>query len=439
MSSGKFRPAGSAERFLGMEYFYTSDDGINGRLRVSPEDFVVEEISDLPEESQDGKNTAALVRSRNWETNRLIRQLSRNLHMSRKKVMFAGTKDKRAVTTQLFVFAAPLESVRALTIPGVDILRSYPTNSQIRIGDLFGNKFSIIVRELDVENNKAMETCQSVKKQLEELGGFPNYFGIQRFGAVRPITHIVGKHMVKGEFDLAVKEMLCTTGEHESEDASIARKSLTDTGDYSRALVEFPDDLMYEKAILNHLAKSPEDFVGALKQLPKNLLMMFVHAYQSYIFNKILSRRMERGLPLNEPVPGDLVLKLDKFGLPDHNEWLLAAEKNIPRLAELSRQGKAFVSAPLYGFESELAEGEPGEIEKKIIEETGAKPGDFVLPDFDRLGSKGTRREVLAPLRNFSLAEIEPGTIKFDFELTKGCYATTLLREFMKCEEMTRY
>jgi tRNA pseudouridine13 synthase len=208
--------------------------------------------------------------------------------------------------------------------------------------------------------------------------------------------------------------------------------------DYAKALHDFPDNLCFEKAILNHLVVNPEDHVGALGNLPQNLMMMFIHAYQSYLFNRILSERMRRSIPLNEPVPGDMVLKMDKKGLPDHNNWIEATSANIPLLTELIGKNKAFVSATLYGHESEFANGEMGDIEASIIEQEGVKQRDFVLSEYHKLGSRGKRREILAPAKNFEFRQVEEG-IQFDFGLNKGCYATTFLREFMKCEELTKY
>src|SRR6266511_2970855 len=97
------------ESLVGIAATLTSAPGLGGRIKASAEDFVVEEVSvDLPR-SDDGRYTAARLRTRNWETNRLVRELARALRISRKRISFAGTKDRRAVTTQLVQFEGPLE------------------------------------------------------------------------------------------------------------------------------------------------------------------------------------------------------------------------------------------------------------------------------------------------------------------------------------------
>jgi tRNA pseudouridine13 synthase len=433
-----FTESGPAEQQIGLECFFTHDAGVGGRLRAEPEDFIVEEISILPEECADGESTVVILRARYWETNRLVRELARRLRVSRKKIMFAGTKDRRAITTQLFVFAAPMSQVRDISLADVEFLDMYPTNANIGMGDLIGNRFSIKLKDLAIEMPDAMKTCANVKSQLDELGGFPNFFGVQRFGAVRPITHIVGKCMTRKEPEKAVITYLCRTSPFEDEITTKARERLASSMNIPEALHDFPKELSFEKAMMNHLVKNPDDYIGALGQLPQNLLMMFIHAYQSYLFNRMLSERMRRGIPFNKPVDGDLVLKMDRNGLPDHDNWVKADGRNIPKLTELIGQRKAFISATLYGMESEFAGGEQGEIEAKIIEQERVRGRDFILSEYEKLGSRGTRREILAPVKDFRMSQ-EGDAIQFDFALTKGCYATTLLREFMKAEELTKY
>ena len=61
----------------------------------------------------------------------------------------------------------------------------------------------------------------------------------------------------------------------------------------------------------------------------------------------------------------------------------------------------------------------------------GLRPEDFIIPELPRISSKGTRREVLAPLRDLR-ATVEDDGLRVDVELTRGAYATCLLREYTK-------
>ena len=160
---------------------------------------------------------------------------------------------------------------------------------------------------------------------------------------------------------------------------------------------------------------------------------MFVHGYQSYLFNRVLSERLRRGLPIHEPVAGDLVLPADRRGLPDRDRTIDVTCDNLDRVADRCREGKAWVSAILFGSESEFAGGEVGQIEKEIVATEGLRPEDFIIPDIPRISSKGSRREILAPLHDFSIRPTA-GELNLSFASSRGSYATCLVREFTKAE-----
>jgi tRNA pseudouridine13 synthase len=419
------------ERTVGIDGYATTTPGIGGRIKAEPADFVVEEVSSPPPRVEGGPITAALVRTTNWETNRLVREMARRLAVSRKRIAFAGTKDKRAVTTQMFTFELSEDRVRAFRLTDVEVLETYATDRGLELGDLLGNRFRIVVRDLAAPPEESSAILAATAAQLEVLGGFPNFFGLQRFGSIRPITHVVGRHLVRGEFKEAVDAYVANPIEGEGEEAFAARTGLAASGDYAEALKEYPDVMGFEKALLNHLVRRPGDYVGALAELPFNLQMMFVHGYQSYMFNGMLSGRMRRGLPLNEPLEGDLVLPLDKKGLPDRDRPLPVEAANLAKMRRQVRDGKAFVSGALFGSDGIFSAGPMGEIEREVVAAEGLKPEDFVIPRMPRLSSRGTRRELLATVRGLRWA-VDGDAAKLEFELSKGCYATSLLREFMK-------
>ncbi|MEW5748447.1 MAG: tRNA pseudouridine(13) synthase TruD [Candidatus Thermoplasmatota archaeon] len=424
------------ESDLGMELFLTEGvPGIGGKLKKAPEDFVVDEISVMPPESADGRFVVARVWHRNWEANRLVRRLASNLHVGRSRIGFAGTKDGRAVATQLMSFNAPLEAVQGLTIPDVRVTDAYRARRMIEIGDLIGNRFTIKVSDTDPAVD-ARDSCERVRRALDAVGGFPNYFGVQRFGSVRPITHLIGKDLTRGDFEGAVMRYVANPLMEDSE-VTEARRRLQGSRDFEAALREFPMKLTFERTLIRHLVERPGDYLGALKTLPQNLLMMFVHAYQSYLFNQMLSERVRRGMSLRDPEVGDLVLPLDKNRLPDHDSPIPVTADNLEKARRNAREGKAFVSGLLYGTESAFADGPMGEIERGVVAREGISKTDFQIVGLGEASSKGTRRELLAPYRDLEV-DFGEGHAVFRFSLNKGCYATCLLREFMKAE-MSQY
>ncbi|MCL2334099.1 MAG: tRNA pseudouridine(13) synthase TruD, partial [Candidatus Methanoplasma sp.] len=217
MSLG-YKECRTAEADVGMSFYLSDADGTGGRLKKEPEDFIVSEIFDKPEVVQNGRFVIAEVTTRNWETNRLVRLLSKNLGISRERVGFAGTKDKRAVTTQLMSFECPADLMNRIELKDVEIRNLYTARRGIQIGDLKGNIFSIRVRECDMQKDDIPETIESVTSAIKKVGGFPNYFGVQRFGVVRPITHKVGEYIIRGDLEGAVRCYVSDPAMFESED-----------------------------------------------------------------------------------------------------------------------------------------------------------------------------------------------------------------------------
>ncbi len=419
----------------GIRAYLTTTAGIGGRLKATPEDFVVVEIPEDFEPAEGGRYLNATVTSRNWETNRLVRQMARQLGVSRKRIRFAGTKDKRAVATRLMQFDVSREELGSVGLGDVVIQDPYRTDRRLEVGDLRGNRFEIWVRDLGVAGNEAEASLQATREAIEAAGGFPNFFGVQRFGEVRPVTHLVGRALIAGDLKGAVDTYLSHPVDGEPDDAQAARRALGASGDYAVALTDFPDRLGFEKALLNALVKTPGDYAGALEALPLNLRLMFVHAYQGYLFNLILSERLRRGTPLGEAAVGDRVLPLDAWGVPAKGREIPADEGNLEKVNRQLREGAAAVGGPVLGTEMTPASGEPGALEADVFATEGVGPEDFVVPEMPRLSSKGMRRPLLARITDLK-THVEAEGARLTFALPRGTYATCLLREFMKSEPL---
>lgn len=428
-----YRRCDTAEATIGMRNYLCDTEGTGGHLKTIPEDFVVREISDPPRAKDNGDYTIATVTSRNWETNRLVRMMSRGMGVSRDRIGFAGTKDKRAVTTQMMTFYGPPEMLSKIDLKDVEVSNPYRVSRGIQIGDLIGNEFEIRVRDCTMPMDTMADVIKENMSVIKKTGGFPNYFGVQRFGVVRPVTHLVGERLVRGDIEGAVRTYISFTTPEEDPELQSKRKELEGCEDWRSALNGIPENMSFEKMMAGVLADNPEDWVGAITILPNNLQMMFVHAYQSYLFNEMLSRRMDAGLPLNMPVEGDLVIPLDAKGTPQHENPIMTTSKNVDLVARQVRAGRAFVTISLFGSDSELADGEMGEIERAVIEEQKLERQDFVIPELPRCSSKGNRREILCPMKNLKHSMNDDGYTLM-FSLPKGNYATCLLREFMKSE-----
>jgi len=423
-----YRECRTAEADIGMRFYLTDADGTGGRLKTVPEDFIVTEISKHPEMSENGRFAIADVTSRNWETNRLVRVLSRTLGISRERIGFAGTKDKRAVTKQLMSFECSPGDLGKIDLKDVSVSSAYSAGRGMRIGDLTGNSFEITVRGAD---RMDADRIGSMRSEIIGTGGFPNYFGVQRFGTARPITHMVGERIIRGDLESAVRTYLSYPSEFDPDDVKTARTMLSEN--LEEAVKTMPKTMGYEKIMAEHLVKRPGDHAGALLCLPSNLQMMFVHAYQSYLFNLMLSERMHRNIPINEPIAGDVVIPLNAEGVPMHESPVVATDKNMDLVKKQVSRGKACITITLFGSESSVRDGEMGDIERSVIEKESLRNEDFIVPGLPNFCSKGSRREILCPVKDIGCV-ISDETYTMSFSLPKGNYATCLMREFMKSE-----
>jgi tRNA pseudouridine13 synthase len=452
------REAYPVERAVGIEHFVSDAEGTGGRIRASPEDFRVREVERFDAEPLDADTGAypyLVVRAtlREWDTNDFAKRLSDGLGISRERVSWAGTKDKYAVTTQLFTLRkVDPEDLRGVSIRDAEIEAVGRTGRGLQFGDLAGNEFEIVVRDVGRPENAA-----EIRRELADWAGtedgtvgVPNVFGQQRFGSRRPVTHEVGLHVVRGEWEEAVRSYVGNPYESEPEGTRTARREVEEcfeARDWSGALDAMPDRLGFEKAMLNSLVETggdaPEDFRTALEAVPSNLQRLFVNAAQSYAFNRILSERLSRGVPFDRPVAGDVVCfaeevgggeggvgatEVDSVTLPDPDREQRVTDRRVETVARHCERGRAFVTAPLVGTETELAEGEPGEIEREVLDDLDLAPEDFDLPG--EFHSTGTRRAILVRTN----LGIEQDPLTFDFALPKGSYATVVLREFMKTD-----
>ncbi len=380
--------------FSEMDYNYYSDSpGIKGELKEQVEDFVVKELAS--HDTGEGDHLIVKLRKQNMTTMDAIDKLSKMLHISRNRVGYAGNKDKRAVTEQyISIQGVSEEEVRNVYTDEFDI-EVVGKNGKIGLGSLKANRFDVTVRNLRLP---AEDLRERVLKIVDELDGkMPNYFGNQRFGSTRPVTHQVGRLILKGDYDEAVWTYIAKPYDEEYKSIRKVREELWETREVEGAAERFPEKFRYEKTLLYHLTKNPEDYEGAIKRLPEGLQTLFVHAYQSWVFNRTLSRLLDEG-------------------------WY-DEEYDIP----------------LVGYKTEFNDNRPDQIMQEILEEEEIDREDFRSPDISELQSKGSLRRAFADFRNFEVLDIDEDDLNMaknkmevGFDLPKGCYATVFLREVMK-------
>ncbi len=339
------------------------------KIKEKPEDFVVREIifdrteeswkdkiqrirGNIPEKKERYLWFTLMKKNRDFFT--VIGELGSALRISTKDIGYSGTKDRKAVTYQ--TISVPIEKekeVRTLKIPGVSITDFRSRNRPIKLGEHKGNAFEIVIRNVSDEKDALAERIERMKKD-----GMINYFGEQRFGSVSGMNDVIGKMLVMKDFEGAVKVMLKTSGS-------------------------------YEKRVSAYMRKFPEDYAGAIKQLPLRMVKIFVHSYQSKIWNECAVR-----------YDGD----------------------NTP--------------IPLIGHKTDLRSyPKVRKIVENVLHEEKIDPEDFGNDVLRELSSRGTEREYLVFPKDFTYSfsadRKHKGRkiMKLRFFLPKGSYATEVIRQ----------
>ena len=143
------------------------------------------------------------VVSHDWEQHELGAAIARRLRLPRNSLEWAGTKDRRAVAERLASYRG-LPPAEPLDLPRVEVVEVYRARDGLVLGHHYGNSFDIRIDELLLPPADAVRAFRTIEAELRAAGGLPNFFGPQRFGEVRPITHEVGRWVVRGDIARAV-------------------------------------------------------------------------------------------------------------------------------------------------------------------------------------------------------------------------------------------
>ena len=299
----------------------------------------------------------------NKDTMEAISWLSKQLKMYPKSFQFAGTKDRRAVTVQRVsverVFVNPLLSA-GRTLRNAHIGNFEYRPHPLQLGELDGNEFVITLRDCNfhyhapIESKVILEGAQAIVgeavRNLSERG-FINYYGLQRFGSFAIGTEAVGLKMLQGDFQGAVDAIL----DYSPASLAAAQNSVSGNTDMvsmddrarahalhsfrttnrpGQALNELPRKYSAESAIIRHLtgrSEHREDYLGAIQTIPRNLRLMYVHAYQSLVWNVAASERWKRFG--SSVIEGDLVL------VKDHTDKI----EGVVKSEDVDADGEAIV------------------------------------------------------------------------------------------------
>ena len=368
-----------------------------GYIKLWPQDFIVEEIS-LDGNLQNIYHEKFLSTKKEFSyedpviyttlvkcglsTLEAAEELAKELKTEIENIKYAGIKDKHAITSQLVsIKGVGAEKLYEIAAPYLFVKNVFSGKRELWIGGLEGNQFTILVRtEYYLPEKEFLPELKKIEKE-----GFYNFFYLQRFGIPRLKSPFCGLSLLKGEYENVVFSELCQTGERELPYFQALRNSIARLwGDWEEILGIldiFPLTFRVERKMINYLIKNPEDFIGALNEVPKQV-RLWVDSFVTLLFNKKLAFYLKEKQKLPETLP--LVLS------PDKRTWL---------------------------FYKDLLE------EYEIFSMTFALKN---LAPFPFVGQRRRERKTKIKVEILNYKIIPEGVI-LNFNLPKGCYATTFL------------
>ena len=271
----------------------------------------------------------------NKDSGEVLSFMARMMKTGSRTFSVAGTKDRRAATVQrACAYRVDAERLAQLnrTLRGAAIGDFEYHKTDFELGDLAGNEFVVTLRDCQLdtigETSSPYELGQArdhLRQAMAKLhtNGFLNYYGLQRFGTFAIATDAIGQKILKEDFEAACNLLLeynTSALEHidpvnakvgwEDRARAEAIKLWREDSTKSREAVEkMPKRFIAEVALVRHLGRKPNDFFGALMMIPRNLKIMYTHAYQSLVWNKAATERWR--LHGRQVVEGDLVLVKD--------------------------------------------------------------------------------------------------------------------------------
>ncbi|GCC28620.1 hypothetical protein chiPu_0007051 [Chiloscyllium punctatum] len=375
-----------------------------------------------------GKTALANPRKHSWPKNRgtychfvlykenkdtmdAINVLSKFLRVKPNIFSYMGTKDKRAITVQeIAVVKITAERLSHLNNCLMNFklgnfsYKKYP----LKLGELQGNNFTVVLRNITGSSEQVEQAMTSLRDV-----GFINYYGMQRFGTTAVPTYQVGKAILHNKWSEVVDLILKPRPGAERGYLVKCREEWAKTKDPEAALKKLPVKRCVEGQLLRGLAKyGMKNIASAFGMIPRNNRLMYIHSYQSYVWNKIVSKRIEEyGL---KAVPGDLVLK----GVGKAYEEMMAAD-----------------GLDINNMKHKIRDYSLSGAYRKIIIRPQNVTWETLVYDDNKIPLVHTDLEKLegTPLPEFS-KDGKYKALKMDFSLPPSSYATMAIREVLKMD-----
>ena len=402
------------DRVICSDYFSVCVLGM--KLKQQPTDFIVEEIPLSPFSLEKQEHTIFLLQKQEMDTFDAIRRIALRLHLSLFEIGYAGLKDKHALARQ-YISIPTKYNVQGLKVDSLMLTLVGYAQKKIKIGDLAGNRFTILVRDLQEKE------LADISRRAETIhsSGVPNYFDSQRFGSVID-TVFIGKEVILKQYENAVKQYL--TAYQKSEPKTIKndkRRILASWDDLSKVRI-------FNKAfsgVIREYLKTT-DWRAAYRRIPAHLREMYVNAYQSFLWNESVKEILKCSLEKKKVYPVEYAVGSLLFftSLSDQER------ERIPPLF------------PTISDQMSITDDEKN-IVNRVLAKEGLRVADFKIEEETGNFFKTRARQVLLTPQDFSIGKpgrddlnskgaLERYQIQVSFSLPKGSYATIVTKGLLR-------
>jgi tRNA pseudouridine13 synthase len=382
------------------------------KVKQHPDDFQVEEITDVVPAG--GPFALYRLVKSGWSTPDALAALRRRWCIEPRRLSYGGLKDRHARTVQyLTILHGPRRGLRHHT---VEVAYLGQVGTAYTSEDIRCNRFRIALRDLRPEDRAAIE--RRVAEVAEQ--GVPNYFDDQRFGSVAGEGgEHVARFLVRGQFEEALRLALAAPYEHDRGPVKQEKLVLTQHwGDWERCKELLPRG--HARSLVDYLRVHPGDFRGAVVRLRPELRGLYLSAYQSHLWNRVLARWLEQHYRPEQLRP----VRLRLGAVPFH-----------VGLTEEERERLAALTLPLPSSRWRPEEGdERAEVVRAVLAEEGLELRDMQVKGVRELFFSRGERSALCRASAFSFEfgedERQRGRLRLTlgFELLRGSYATLLVK-----------
>jgi tRNA pseudouridine13 synthase len=383
------------------------------KLKQQPEDFQVEEITRVVAGDQ-GPFALYRLEKKGWSTPDALAVIRRRWRIEPRRTSYGGLKDRHAQTVQyLSIFHGPR---RHLNQPGIRVTYLGQVLSPYESADVVCNRFRLVLRDLSAPS--ADNALADLPRLAEE--GVPNYFDDQRFGSVTgPGGEFIARLLVRGQWEAALRLALAGPYEFDRAEQKREKRILAECwGDWAACKDRLPRG--HARSLVDYLRVHPGDFKGAVARLRPELRGLYLSAYQSHLWNRMLARWLHEHLR-----PEQLVAVRLRLGeVPMHNY-----------LDEDQRRKLVELRLPLPSARMRLEENDPhAALVHSVLAEEGLEVRGLQIKGIrEMFFSRGERAALCVPSGlegSVEADERRPGRKKLTlaFELPRGSYATLIVK-----------